>query len=209
MSRPWWVISIKTEGLVSTVEEQTKPGERRFIIRGQPGVRDLSAVTWGPVAALMTAFLFAALAVALNMPSLPWVIRAPFIFGFLAAPALAWGAVTLWTMRQSTHHIQAERDAHSREYSITLKTERGELVYTTPTHPEAHIVIRFDAIQQAKVSHPIGGRVGHDLRLTLDTVDGPFTLLDETLGTQAQKTDLAHEIQAALDDFASRNGTES
>jgi Zn-dependent peptidase ImmA (M78 family) len=52
------------------------------------------------------------------------------------------------------------------------------------------------------VTHPIGGHDRQALLLTLETERGPIILLNENLGTQNQKMDLAHEIQQALKTFA-------
>jgi hypothetical protein len=61
--------------------------------------------------------------------------------------------------------------------------------------------VAYASIRQAKVTHPIGGRSHQALLLTLETEHGPIILLNESLGTSAQKMDLAHEIQQVLKDY--------
>ena len=51
--RPWWLVVNKPAGLVTTVQEESSPGERIFIIRGEPLVQGLVWLTWGPVGALL------------------------------------------------------------------------------------------------------------------------------------------------------------
>jgi hypothetical protein len=116
---------------------------------------------------------------------------------FLGLPALAWMGVTLLLSRLSQRHLEAERQADSRVCVIHLCRDTGELCFRTNNQTEEQR-LPYHKIHQAKVTRPIGQRAGQNVRLTLDTADGPVTLLDESLGTQIQKTDLANEIQKAI-----------
>ena len=199
--RPWWLIINKPPGLIVTVTEESHPDERIFIIHGEPQVQGLAWLTWGPVAAVLTVLLLAALALALNVREQSTAIRGVVIVAFLGLPALAWAATTLLLNRLSQKHLQAERHAETRECIIQLCQNSGELVFWTSDHPKEQR-LAFGSIHQARVTRPIGERGSKSVRLTLDTDDGPITLLDETLGTQIQKVDLANEIQKALRSYA-------
>ncbi len=195
--RPWWLLVNKSAQLMTTVREETRPGERIFTIRGEPLVQGLGWLTWGPVGALLTVLVLAGLAVGLGLSERGWLFKALFIGAFLALPALTWGGVALAMARLSQKHVQAERQAEAQTCLISLNQKHGELSYQSNNHPQAETVA-YAAIRQAKVTHPIGGRSHQALLLTLETEYGPVILLNESLGTSAQKMDLAHEIQQAL-----------
>src|SRR5262245_47984751 len=86
--RPWWLIVNKSARLITTVQEERKPGERVFIIRGEPLVQGLGWLIWGPVGALAVILLLAGLAIAFGINERGWGIKAIFVVAFLALPAL-------------------------------------------------------------------------------------------------------------------------
>ncbi len=194
--RPWWLLVNKPAGLITTVQEESNPGERIFIIRGEPLVQGLAWLTWGPVAALLAVVILAGLAVSFDVRDQSGAMRAFFVAAFLILPALAWGGATVALTRLSARHLQAERQADSQECIIRLNQKRGEFFYQTTAHPQGK-KLAYNDIHQARLTYPLGQR-GKAPRLTLDTNEGVAVLLDETLATQAQKSDLANEIQQAL-----------
>ena len=198
--RPWWLVVNKSPGLMTTVQEIAKPGERVFVVRGEPLVQGLAWLTWGPVGALLAVLLLAGLAITLEMSERSWTIRGLFIAVFLGLPALAWGGTALVLTRLSEKYLQAERQAEAQECMIRLDQNQGELFYQTTAqlHEER---LAYQDIRQARVTHAIGGRDGQALRLTIETSLGPVVLLNEALGSQAQKVDLVQEIQQALKSY--------
>lgn len=199
--RPWWLVVNKSGRLITTVHEETRPGERVFTIRGEPLVQGLGWLTWGPVAALLVILILAGLAVGLGINERGWGIKAVFIAAFLGLPALAWGGVALAMTRLSAKFVQAERQAEAQGCLIRLDQKQGELFYQGSAQAEG-TVIAYEHIRQAKVTHPIGGRDQQALLLVLETEHGPVILLNESLGTQNQKMDLAHEVQQAVKDYS-------
>ncbi|MCL4303553.1 MAG: hypothetical protein KJ077_48150 [Anaerolineae bacterium] len=195
--RPWWLIVNKSAQLITTVQEETRPGERVFTIRGEPLVQGLGWLTWGPAGALLVILILAGLAAGLGISQQGWGLKAVFIVAFLALPALTWGVVALALVRLSAKFVQAERQAEAQCCLIRLDQRQGELFYQASSQPQGE-TLAYQEIRQAKVTHPIGGRDYQALLLTLETERGPIILLNENLGTQNQKMDLAHEIQQAL-----------
>ncbi|MEW5957823.1 MAG: hypothetical protein AB1801_08885 [Chloroflexota bacterium] len=198
--RPWWLIVNKPAGLTSTVREESGPGRRIFIIRGEPLVQGLVWLTWGPAAALIAVVLVVGIALAINVKTQPTAIRGLVIAAFLGLPALAWGATALALARLSAKYLQAEREAATQECVIHLNQTQGELTYRTAAKPERKLA--YHDIHRARVTHPVGSQNSQAVQLTLETTAGPIILLDEMLGTQVQKIDLAHEIQQALAAYA-------
>jgi hypothetical protein len=198
--RPWWLLVNKSARLITTVQEETRPGERVFIIRGEPLVQGLGWLTWGPVGALLVILVLAGLAVALGISGRGLATKAVFIVAFLALPALVWGGVALVVTRLSQKFVQAERQAAAQSCLIRLNQQQGKLFYQTTTHQNGE-TLAYQHIRQARVTHPIGGRDQRVLLLALETEHGPVILLNEALGTQNQKMDLAHEIQQAIKDY--------
>lgn len=199
--RPWWLIVNRPAGLTTTVREETNRGERVFIIQGRPLVQGLVWLTWGPAAALAAVVLLAGLLVAVNIREQSMLLRGLVIAAFLALPALAWGLATLILTRLSQPHLQSERQAGARACTIRLNQEQGEISFSTTALPRPK-KLAFHEIRQVSLTQPIGSRNSHTLRLTLETTAGPIILLDEQLGTQAQKMDLANQIQQALKAYA-------
>jgi hypothetical protein len=202
--RPWWLIVNKSAQLITTVREETRPGERVFIIRGEPLVQGLGWLIWGPVGALVVILLLAGLAIAFRISERDWGIKAVFVVAFLALPALAWAGIAAVLAHLSEKFLQAERQAEAQGCTIRLSQNQGELYYQTlaQAQPEK---LAYQHIRQAKVTHPIGGRDSRALQLILETHNGPVILLNESLGTQNQKLDLAHEIQQVLKDYLDNN----
>jgi hypothetical protein len=201
--RPWWLIVNKPAGLVTTVKEETTPGGRVFIIHGEPLVQGLAWLTWGPAAALIVVLLLAGLALGINVKAQVTAIRGLMVVAFLGLPALVWVVTTLIVARLSQKHLQAERQAETQECIIRLEQNQGALFFQTAARP-AEKKLAYDDIRQAKVTHALGSQIGKAVRLTLETKSGPIILLDEALGTQAQKIDLAYEIQKALKDYSAK-----
>lgn len=195
--RPWWLVISKSKGLVTTVEEEFSPDEQRFIIRGEPVVQGLAWLIWGPVAALLVIILVTGTAIALQVNQQPWQMRFLFIILFLLLPALVWGGVVVGLIRLSRPYLQAIRQTETKECFIRLNRRLGQLVYQTTASP-AEKKLAYEDIEQASITYPIGEREGRRGRLILNTSQGTVVLLDETLGTRAQKMDLAHHIGQAL-----------
>jgi hypothetical protein len=204
--RPWWLLVNKSARLITTMQEESKPGERVFLIRGEPLVQGLGWLIWGPVGALLAILALAGLAVALGSSERGWVVKGLFIVGFLALPALVFGGVALVVTHISAKFVQAERQAEAQTCLIRLRQMPGELFYQA-SDQSCGETLAYSHIRQAKVTHPIGGRDHHALLLTLETEHGPVTLLNENLGTQNQKLDLAYEIQQALKNYADHKTT--
>ena len=200
--RPWWLLVNKPPGLITTVQEENQPGERVFVIHGEPLVQGLAWLTWGPVSAVLVVLLLAGLALALNVREQPAFVRGATVVAFLGLPALAWVGTTLLLNRLSRKHLQSERQADTRECVIRLCQEKEELCFQSSNESEEQ-TLPYGKIYQVKVTRPIGEQVGKNVRLTLNTADGPITLLDETLGTRIQKVDLVNQIQKAVQSDAS------
>lgn len=199
--RPWWLVVNKSANLITTVREEVRPGERLFIIRGEPLVQGLGWLIWGPAGALGVILLLAGLAVAFEINQQNWGLKALFIVAFLGLPALAWGVAAGLVTRLSARHLQAERQAETQECIIRLNQPQRELSYRSTAQPN-EVKLTFEEIRQAKVAHPIGGRDTQTVQLMLETSQGPLILLNEALGSLNQKMDLAQEIQQALRDYA-------
>ena len=195
--RPWWLVVNKSAGLVTKIQEEAGPGERIFIIRGEPLVQGLAWMTWGPLAALSAVTVMTMLAISLEVRAQSGIVQAWVVAGFLILPALAWAGAAVILNRLSARHLRAERLSGSQECVIRLNHAAGEFVYQTTTHsPEKKLA--YTDIHQARVTSLAEHPNNQATRLMLETSEGPVVLLNEALGTQTQKADLAAEIQHAL-----------
>lgn len=199
--RPWWLVVNKSKGLLTTVREEFAPGEQVFIVRGEPLVQGLAWLIWGPLGAVVVALVIASLAMSFDVKSQSAGVKILFIALFVLLPSLVWGGIVLATIQLSRKHIVATRRAEAQECVIRLDQKMNQLFFQTTT-PPVEKYFAFVDIHQAKVTHPIGARDNKNALLTLNTKEGAVVLLDETLGTQAQKTDLALRIQQALENAA-------
>ncbi len=201
--RPWWLVVNKSGGLVTTVQEEANPGERIFIIRGEPLVQGLTWLVWGPVGALLAVMLLTWLAITFNIKAQSWATRGFFIIAFLGLPALAWGSVALLLPYLSQKHLRAERQAAAEECIIRLDQKHGAFFYQTTKYPTEKEVA-YKHIHRVRVAPTIGGQDVKAMHLILETNEGPVILLSGALGTVSQKNDLAFEIQQALEDYSSK-----
>ena len=176
------------------------PGERTFVIRGEPVVQGLTWLTCGPISALLVISVLTALAVLLDVTGQENIYRVLFIAAFLGLPALAWAITILAANRLSASHLAAIKQAESQECVITLKHRQGILSYKTPQSSQAY-QIPYQQIQQAHVIPAIGAQDATMVYLALETDEGTIVLLSESLGSQAQKADLALEIQTAIQNY--------
>lgn len=195
--RPWWLLVNKPAGLITTVRQESRPGERIFLIHAEPLLQGLTWLTWGPAAALVAVLLLAGLALTLNVKEQSNLSRGLFIIAFLALPALAWASTTLILNQLARKHLQAERQTDTRHVVIRLRPDSGELYVQASSNAEEQRV-EFSDIQQVKITQPVGERSGQNVCLTIETRAGLITILDETVGTHLQKVDLAGEIEQAV-----------
>ena len=200
--RPWWLIVNKTDSLTTTIQEEAHPGERTFVIRGEPFVQGLAWLIWGPVAALLVVGMLIWLAISLDITQ-SGAVRALVILALLILPALAWGVVGLVLHLLSQKHLHAERQAGLQECFIRLNQKQAALFYQTTTHPTEEEIL-YMQIQQVRVAPAIGRQDIKEMRLLLETDDGPIVLLNEKLGTLTQKNDLAQEIEQAVTNSAKK-----
>jgi hypothetical protein len=198
--RPWWLVVNKPAGLVTKIHEESVPGERIFIIRGEPLVQGLAWLTWGPVAALIAVTVMTTLAISLEVRAQSGIVQALIVAGFLILPALAWAGTAVILSRLSARHLQAERQSGLQECIIRLNHATGEFVFQSiPLAPEKKLV--YKDIHQVRLTSLTEHPHNQATRLTLETNAGPVVLLNEALGTQTQKADLADEIQHALNSY--------
>lgn len=197
IERPWWLLVNKSAGLVTTVQEAHLPGEQTFIVRGEPVVQGLAWLTWGPAGALLGILLMTGAAIAFDISEQPWGLKFVFIAAFMGVPALLWGAVAGLTTRLARRYLDEAREAGRQSCTIRLNQPKAQLSFQADSSSVATTVAYGD-IQQPEVTYPIGDRGGKRALLTLQTKQGPLTLLNETLGSQTQKTDLAEKIEAVL-----------
>jgi hypothetical protein len=195
--RPWWLLVNKSAGLITTLHEETHPGERVFVIRGEPLVQGLGWLTWGPAGAVLVILLLVGLAIAWQVNQQGWATKGLFMAALLILPALAWVGVSALVARLSAGHLQVERQAGAQTCTMALSQNRGALIYSSSTQPEEQ-AIPYDDIGQVRVAPPLGATDNRLLRLMVETSSGPLILLNERLGTQNQKLDLAQEIQQAV-----------
>ena len=201
--RPWWLIVNKSDSLTTTVQEEAHPGERIFVIRGEPLVQGLAGLIWGPLAAVVVVGVLILLAVMLNVREQSSAVRALVIFALLILPALAWGVVALGLHLLSQKYLQAERQARLQECLIRLDQKQAALFYQTTTHPTEEKV-PYTQIQQVRIASTIGRQDIKEMRLILETDAGPIVLLNEKLGTLSQKNGLAQEIEKAVTNSAKK-----
>lgn len=201
--RPWWLFVHKSSVLVTHIEDRSRPGERVFVIRGEPVVKGLAWLTCGPLSALAVIALLTGVAVAVNMRELPGLTRMLFVAALLGLPALVWGLTVFVTSRMSAQHIQAIKDASSKTCVIKLRPKTGEMAVKT-VYSDHEDTLSFAEVQRARVAPAIGAKDGKAVVLSLETDDGPLVLLDESLGNHNQKADLAQAIQSALKKYAQK-----
>jgi hypothetical protein len=195
--RPWWLWVNKPGAFTTTVQEEATPQGQRYTIRAEPVIHSLAWLVWGPLAGLGIIILLTGLAIGLQVREQSLTVRALFVLAFLGLPALIWIATVVGVNRLAARHLGAEREAEAQSAQLRLDPAAGVLYYrANSTAPE--MALPFERIKAVKVTEPIGARYSSAVCLALETDQGKVILLNETLGTEAQKFDLAREIQTAM-----------
>ena len=198
--KPWWLIVSTSQQITSTIRDESRLGERVFVVRGESHVQGLTWLACGPISALVIIGGMVGLAVAFGVKEQGLLTQILFIVAFLALPALAWGVSVVLVNRASKKHVQAIKAAGTQECLIRLNQKDGVLSYQL-AGASTEEQLPYTYIQAAKATPAIGAQSSKAMNLTLQTEDGPIVLLPEALGSQVQKVDLAREIQASLDRF--------
>lgn len=199
--RPWWLWASKSNKLLSTVREERTPVGPVYIVRGEPILQSLTWLIWGPVSALIVITLLTGLAIVFRVNEQTMLIKAIFVLAFLGLPAMVWGGTIVLVNRLANKYLELEREADAQECRIQLDVRQNQLHYRKNT-TSSELTLSFSQIQQVKVIEPIGGRSSNAVCLALETDQGKFILLDEYLGTETQKYDLAREIQTSIKSYA-------
>ena len=182
---------------MTTIEDEVKFGEETYIVRGEPVIQGLAWLVWGPVGAVAAVACVAVAAVLFSVQDQSGLVRAVFIALFLLLPAIVWGGLTLLVMQRSKPYLEAVRQNESQTCTIYLNQKQGVLTIKHAS-PASEQQIAYQDIQQATVTFPVGEQDGNRARLTVQTTNGPFILLNEALGTRLQKQELAQKIQHSL-----------
>ena len=195
--RPWWLIVNKSTKSVTTIRDESTPGRRRFVVKGEPVVQAVTWLTCGPAAALGIIAVLTVIAVAWNVQSQSAVVRALFIGAFLGLPPLFWGITVVLANSMAIKHLEAIRTAESQICTITLNQRDGTLNYQN-SRQNQDTVIAYHQIQRVYVTPAIGATDGTQVYLALETDEGALVLLDEALGNHNQKADLSLAIETAI-----------
>jgi hypothetical protein len=198
--RPWWLLVNTPAGLVTQIEDEAHPGQRRFTIRGEPVIQGLTWLTCGPISALTVIALLTAAAVIIDVRTQNSIMRVLFIAAFLGLPALVWGAAVVIANRASARHLEAMKEAEAQCCVVTLSQRNGTLSYT-PVNSSKLYQLNYDQIQRVHVTPAIGATDSNAVNLALETNEGTVVLLNEKLGTHAQKADLALEIETNIQNY--------
>lgn len=206
--RPWWLIVNQSARLVTTVQDESMPGQRTFVITGEPIVQAVTWLTCGPAAALGVIAMVTVVAIALNVQAQDALTRAMFIGFFLGLPPLAWGLTVLLANSKSGKHLATIRRAQAQSCTITLNQQDGLFSYRT-SQQNREIVIPYSHISRVHVTPAIGASDVTKMNLTLETDDNSLVLLPEALGTHNQKADLAQEIDSAIEKYRKKQKSPS
>lgn len=198
--KPWWLIINTSHHISSTVRDESRPGERIFVVRGEPHVQGLTWLACGPISALIVIGGMVGLAVSYGVREQGILAQIAFIAAFLVLPALAWGVSVVVINKASKKYVQAIKEAGTQECLIRLDQKKGLVSYRLAGASREE-QLPYTYIEGVKATPAIGAKSSTAMNLTLQTEDGPIVLLPEALGTQVQKVDLAREIQASLDRF--------
>jgi hypothetical protein len=163
-------------------------------------VQGLTWLTCGPIVALLVIAILTGLAILFDLRERENIYRVLFIAAFLGLPALVWGVTIVVANRLSASYLAAIKQAESQECVITLKHRQGILSYKTPQTSEVY-QIPYQQIQQAHVIPAIGAQDGTSVYLAVETDEGTIVLLSELVGSQAQKADLALEIETSIQNY--------
>ena len=196
--RPWWVLAMRMPALDTQLREAHQPDEKRFIIEGQPVLRSLAWVTYGPGLAVITVLLLGWLAWTYDIRSQPTNSKMLVVCGMILFPLIAWGVGGSLINRLMAYFLAQEMATGQQQVVITLQLLTKTLQFNQSTAIPFAEISGFRLISDAGVYYSPESENHALMNLVMETEQGQVTLLPKTLGSTHQKRQLQSQLAAII-----------
>jgi len=198
--RPWWLFAMQMPLLDTILREDHKPGQKRFIIEGKPVIKNLSWITYGPIAAVLALLLVGALTWLLGVNDQAKTTKLAFVCLLGVSPLIAWALAGALIGKTAQVYINRQIEANTQRAVIALDlNEKSLQLDETPPTPFADIE-GFKLISDSGVYYSPGEDAVTIVNLIMNTKQGQATLLPKELGSLKQKLQLVSQLEARMKD---------
>ncbi len=193
--RPWWLFAMQMPLLDTILREDHQSEQKRFIIEGQPVIKNLSWITYGPIAAVLTLLLVGAATWMLGVNGQAKTTKLAFACLLGLSPLIAWAMAGAAVGKISQVYInrQIKADAQRAVISLGLNEKALQLNESPPISFDD--IEGFKLISDSGVYYSPGDGAITIVNLVMNTKQGQITLLPKKLGSLKQKLQLVSQLE--------------
>lgn len=196
--RPRWALALRMPALETTLKEDHRPHEKRFIIEGQPVLKSLTWVTYGPVLAVFGVLVIGMAVWLLQIRSQPVAIKLIAVCAMVLLPMLCWVLGGIILDRLMRPYLEAEVEAGRECVEIALNLSDKTLRQNAREPVTFAAITGFKLVSDAGLHYDPEQAAGVMMNLVMETDQGQLILLDKTLGNIRQKLQLVSQLQAMV-----------
>ncbi|HEY85203.1 MAG TPA: hypothetical protein G4N96_08860 [Chloroflexi bacterium] len=196
--RPWWLLAMQMPLLDTTLKEDHRPGQKRYIIAGKPVIKNLSWIVYGPLAAIATLLAVGALTWMLNISEQEKAMKLAFVCLLGLMPMLVWAAAGVLIGKLAQRSLNREIEANAQQIEIVLNLEERALRLNNTISIPFSDIDSFKLISDAGVYYTPAEDSVTIVNLIAHTHQGQVPLLPKELGTLKQKLQLVSQLEAEV-----------
>lgn len=196
--RPWWAFAVQMPALNTTLKEDHHAEQKGFVIEGEPVLRSLTWVIYGPTLAMVAVTIMGLVAWGLEVRSQSTAIKLFVVCAMVLLPVLFWviggGIINKMVQRALEQQIQAGRE--HVELKLDLAAKMFQLNQELPIPFDQ--ITSFKLVSDAGVYYEPNEEGSSMVNLVMKTKQGQIILLKKNLGTLRQKLQLINQLEASI-----------
>lgn len=196
--RPWWAFAVQMPALNTTLKEDHHTEQKRFVIEGEPVLRSLTWVIYGPTLAIVAVTIMGLVAWGFEVRSQSTAVKLLVVCAMVLLPVLFWviggGIINKMAQRALEQQIQASREHVELKLDLAAKTFQLNQELPIPFDQ----ITGFKLVSDAGVYYEPKEEGSSMVNLVMKTKQGQVTLLKKNLGTLRQKLQLIHQLKTSI-----------
>jgi hypothetical protein len=182
--------------LDTTLKEDHRPGQKRYIIAGKPVIKNLSWIVYGPLAAIATLLAVGALTWMLNISEQEKAMKLVFVCLLALMPMVVWAVAGLLIGKLAQRSLNREIEANTQRVEIVLNLEERTLRLNDTAPIPFSDIEAFKLISDSGVYYTPAEDSVTIVNLIANTHQGQVPLLPKELGSLKQKLQLVSQLEA-------------
>ena len=196
--RPWWALALQLPSLKTTLSEAEQDQQTLFEITGEPVLRGLAWITYGPLMAVVGVFVVGSLAWSLEISEQSGTNRALFACFMFVLPIIFWGIGGAAANKLMAKSLARQAAANTERVRIAVDSTAQTIQINQDTPIPFAAVRSFKLITDSGVEYAPNAETNPPAHLILDSKRGQITLLKKSMGTAQQKQQLVSKIEALI-----------